>query len=591
MQKDIVFLDTEVYPNYFLIVFKWLNGREEYFVRDEHCILDYNAITKILSECQTVGFNSRFYDMPMIMYALKNTDNVNLKSMSNKLIPDKKLLKEGLVSSSYEVINSDSLWCPWSYDHIDIMNVAKGRVGLKMYGARIHTANLQDMPYDHMQALSEEEKEQVRKYCVNDVNITRDLYFELKEELAIRVTINEQYNIDVRSKSDAQIAEKLMSSQLTSLRNIPSKFDFKYVPPDYIMFISEELNTLLWKFKDFEFKGTKGSKMFKKDLLDPVCVKNVKYQCGIGGLHSMEEARAIIGGSDEYLIDIDVASYYPSIILNNEYCPDNYAPDEFLPLYRSIYEDRLKAKREGDLTKADVLKIVLNGSFGKFGDQYSSLYSPNLLIHTTVTGQLSLLMLIEELAYDDFEVMSANTDGITIKVKHDRYKYFREIVESWEKRCKFKTEEVRYKSLHNQNVNSYVAIKEKGGLKCKGIFADKDLSRNPAIKICKDAIFAYIIKGKRIEDTILNASQDPINFLIVRKVEDGGFWKGKYLGKVVRWYWSTEGEPITNPKGHKVADTDDAYPIMNLIDGVRNINYDKYIKTTYKLLKTLGIEL
>lgn len=591
MQKDIVFLDSECYPNYFLIVFKWLNGREECFVQDENNVLDVNEIENIFKNNLTVGFNSRMYDIPMIMYALnENTDNVNIKCMSNKLIADKKQVKAGLADSMFEVINKNNLWCPWEYDHIDIMNVVIGNVGLKMYGARINTVNLQDMPYDHTQPLSEDEKEEVKKYCVNDVIITKDLYFALKDEISIRENINKQYDVDVRSKSDAQIAEKLMSTQLTSLRRIPKEFDFKYNPPNYIRFTSDEMHTLLWRFKNLEFKGKRGDALFEKNALKPVCLNDVQYQCGIGGLHSMEEARSIIGSNDEYLIDIDVVSYYPTIILNNNYCPDNYEPEEFLSLYRSIYEDRIKAKQEGDKTKADVLKIVLNGSFGKFGDQYSSLYSPNLLIHTTITGQLSLLMLIEELGYERFEILSANTDGITVQVKADKYKFFREIVSRWERHCNFKTEEVKYKSIHNQHVNSYIALKEKGGTKVKGIFNNADIGRNPAIKICKDAVVAYLLEGKSIEDSILNCDKDPSNFILVRKVKDGGYWKGKYLGKVVRWYWSTKGEPITNPKGHKVAETDDAYPIMNLKDGVKDIYLEKYIKEAYNLLKTIGIK-
>ena len=39
-------------------------------------------------------------------------------------------------------------------------------------------------------------------------------------------------------------------------------------------------------------------------------------------------------------------------------------------------------------------KIQINGSFGKLGSKYSLLYAPDLLLQTTITGQLALLMLI-----------------------------------------------------------------------------------------------------------------------------------------------------------------------------------------------------
>ena len=47
------------------------------------------------------------------------------------------------------------------------------------------------------------------------------------------------------------------------------------------------------------------------------------------------------------------------------------------------------AKRTGDKVTNEAMKIMINGSFGKFGSKWSVLYSPDLLIQTTVTGQLA----------------------------------------------------------------------------------------------------------------------------------------------------------------------------------------------------------
>ena len=581
MQKNQLFFDTECYPNYFLIVFKDLNGNEEFFVKDENNVLPVARIRKLLETRQTIGFNSRMYDIPMITYALSGVSNSLLKEMSDRIINE----------SVYNTLCEYQLWCPKEYDHIDIINVAIGKNGLKMYGARINTPYLQDLPYDPSTSLTQEDKAIIKKYCSNDVDITKNLYLHLKNEIDIRTAINDEYKVDVRSKSDAQIAEVLINKQLVSSKKKITSFEFKYTPPDYIKFNSDNLNNLLVKFTEIEFKGVAGDKLLEKGIVTDVIINDVPYSCGIGGLHSKEEARTVFAADDEYIIDIDVVSYYPTIILNNKYCPDNYNTEEFLEFYQKIYDDRIIAKKENNVSKANVYKIILNGSFGKFGDQYSSLYSPKLLIHTTITGQLSILMLIEKLEEYGYNVLSTNTDGITVKVKKDKYDFFRKIVKSWEAKVNFKTEEVRYKSLHNQSVNSYIAIKEDGTLKCKGLFGSDDISRNPAIKICKEAIFSYLLDKRKVEDTIMNAKQDPSNFIMVRKCAKGGYWKGEYLGKVVRWYWSTKGEPITNPKGDKVANTDDAFSIMNMEDKIANIHYEKYIIKTYELLKTIGVKI
>ena len=579
MQKNQLFFDTECYPNYFLIVFKDIKGNEECFVKDENNVLPVARIRKLLETRQTIGFNSRMYDIPMITYALSGVSNSLLKEMSDRIINE----------SVYNTLCEYQLWCPKEYDHIDIINVAIGKNGLKMYGARINTPYLQDLPYDPSTSLTQEDKAIIKKYCSNDVDITKNLYLHLKNEIDIRTAINDEYKVDVRSKSDAQIAEVLINKQLVSSKKKIASFEFKYTPPDYIKFNSDNLNNLLVKFTEIEFKGVAGDRLLEKGIVTDVIINDVPYSCGIGGLHSKEEARTVFAADDEYIIDIDVVSYYPTIILNNKYCPDNYNTEEFLEFYQKIYDDRIIAKKENNVSKANVYKIILNGSFGKFGDQYSSLYSPKLLIHTTITGQLSILMLIEKLEEYGYNVLSTNTDGITVKVKKDKYDFFRKIVKSWEDKVNFKTEEVKYKSLHNQSVNSYIAIKEDGTLKCKGLFGSDDISRNPAIKICKEAIFSYLLDKRKVEDIIMNVKQDTSNFIMVRKCTKGAYWKGEYLGKVVRWYWSTKGEPITNPKGDKVANTDDAFPIMNIEDEIADIHYGKYIDKTYELLESIGI--
>ena len=86
MQKNQLFFDTECYPNYFLIVFKDLNGNEECFVKDENNVLPVARIRKLLETRQTIGFNSRMYDIPMITYALTGVSNALLKEMSDRII-------------------------------------------------------------------------------------------------------------------------------------------------------------------------------------------------------------------------------------------------------------------------------------------------------------------------------------------------------------------------------------------------------------------------------------------------------------------------------------------------------------------------
>ncbi len=104
------------------------------------------------------------------------------------------------------------------------------------------------------------------------------------------------------------------------------------------------------------------------------------YKMGMGGLHSTEKSTTHKADEHYALIDRDVASFYPFIILNNGYTPDHLGAN-FLAVFRTIVERRLEAKakskeckKAGDsagarmwATISDGLKITINGTFGKPG--------------------------------------------------------------------------------------------------------------------------------------------------------------------------------------------------------------------------------
>lgn len=594
-----IFLDVECYPNYFLVMLKKLDGKVKYFELDEDKSFDIDTLEHYLHTYETIGFNTRNYDMPMILYALRGAGNKALKILSDRIISKEE--------STYDILCSENLWCPRYYNHIDLFKVLPGTgASLKMCGARLQSEKLQDLPYPPDQNLNQKQKQEVLTYCVNDVDLTIDLYKALSKELEIREDITKEYKMDMRSKSDAQIAESLLRKQLSTISDPLSDYKFKYNKPSYISFETPVLQKLLSDTESIEFIGNRDEDI-KKDNSIPneIIIKDKPYSFGIGGLHSAEKNRAIVTSNDEMLIDLDVVSYYPSIILNNEYSPRQLDKQEFLELYRKIFNERIEAKQNGDIFKSQVFKIILNGSFGKFGDRYSKLlYDPEMLVHTTLTGQLSLLMLIEILELNGFSVVSANTDGIAVYFKTKDYKTLQQLINNWQEKTALKLEETRYKALYNESVNSYIAIKEDGSLKCKGHFVTGSLSNNAHVKVCNQAVIDYLTKDIPVEETIENAEKTPENFTLFIKVASGGIWKGQYLGKVVRWYWVTNGEPIyrqseevelkkdgTPKKDVKVSNSDGACPLMDLSVPMQNLDTSRYIAECYKMLENIGVNV
>ena len=291
-------------------------------------------------------------------------------------------------------------------------------------------------------------------------------------EMCIRDRMSVRYGVDLRSHSDAQIAEAVITSEIkrmTGQKYLPKAevlpgTSFKFNTPAFLKFSTPLMNWVLSEVERSDFIVSEDGNIGLPEALSnlKITIANSVYRMGIGGLHSSEKIAAHLADDNTILCDRDVASFYPRIILILMLAPAHLG-QYFLAVYNSLVNERLSAKDAGNKTTADSLKIVVNGSYGKLGNQYSSLYSPQLLIQVTLTGQLSLLMLIERLELAGLQVISANTDGVVIKCPKVRQHEMDVIVAQWEKDTGFDTEATFYKGVFSRDVNNYFAVKSKGG--------------------------------------------------------------------------------------------------------------------------------
>lgn len=590
LEKLTVF-DCEVYPNFFLIAFKDLDTGKvcTISIKDDEVLDSHQKqfIDFIFRNRLCFGFNNRNFDLPIILYAMAGKSTYEIHLLCQKII------KESL--SSWQTLRHIKGVISSKWKWFDIQEVAPGMGSLKLYGARFHADNLLELPYDPMTALDDEQQENVTTYCINDLDLTIGLYNKLKEQMELRGKMTEQYGEDMMSKSDAQIAEMIIKSKFNvSGAEIKYAKTFKYRTPDFISFKSDYLKGLLNTIRniDFTLDGRGSVKLPAEIAKEKIIINNNKYTIGIGGLHSCEKSITYKADDDCLLIDKDVASYYPSIILNCGLYPKQLGI-KFLAVYRAIVQERLRAKRNKDKVTNESLKIVINGSFGKFGSKYSKLlYAPDLMIQVTITGQLCLLMLIERLEENDITVISANTDGIVSQVPKDKVALFEAICFDWELLTNFELEGTQYKSYHSRDVNNYLAVKPDGSKKGKGIFTATSLNKNPAGDIVFDAVVNYLVDGKPVMDT-LRECKDIRKFIYVRSVTGGANWKrdNSYVGKVVRWVYSTEGDSIHYVKnGNRVPKSEGAYPVRELIELPDHIDYAKYEEEALEIIKLVGCE-
>ena len=590
----IVVLDCEVYPNYFLIAFKNRNNNKVSTIEiigADNCLSDLQIkkCLTILSKYTTVGFNSRNYDIPIILFALKRKTAKEIHQLSDYIIDNSSL--------GWQTMQKFELYKPQQINHIDIQEPSPAvRISLKLYGARMHSKYLQDLPIEQGTTLSDEDIELIRSYCINDLDTTVDLYNHIEPRIQLRYEMSLEYNQDLLSKSDAQIAEAVIKSQITKLTGkklyapkISKDTKYKYEVPEFIQFKTDKLKSLLENIQDAEFELNEyGSVQIPESIKDlKIKIGESEYQIGIGGIHSTENKQTIIPSEDELLIDQDVASYYPAIILNLGLYPKQLGK-VFLDVYKNIVDKRLIAKKEGNKIVNESLKIVINGSFGKLGSKWSALYSPDLLLQVTLTGQLSLLMIIEELEQNGIQVVSANTDGFVSLLKKTDYEKFKEISSCWQNKTNFVLESNEYKALYSRDVNNYLAVTD-SGYKGKGIFTLNQLSKNPHADISTIAVVEFITNGTPIHITIKNC-KDLKKFLIARKVTGGAKYNDEFLGKVVRWICAKNDDNIKYVKNdNKVAKSDGCYPVMRLTDTIPDcIDYDRYVGESINILSDIG---
>ena len=606
MEKTAITCDVECYKNYFLVtLYRVSDGATVFFDMHNDNLKPHTLenLRSMLQRYTVITYNGNYYDLPLIYMLISGCNNQTLKEYSDRIIHER--IKPWEIERIYK---------DFSIDTIDLIDLCPLQSTLKIYGGRLHTKTMQDLPLPPDAVIPQEKISTIRKYCQNDTRITAELYTELSFNLQIREKLGAEIGADLRSKGDAKIAETLIIKKIYSDRQtvrpqnvVKPGTKYNYTAPKFIKFESALLQQIKYQFEnlpytvadnghvEFCFENKKKSYNFS--------FYGTKYTCGIGGLHSCEKSVCYKATDTMIIEDNDVTSYYPSTILNNKYFPESLGI-EFYNVYKDIVVRRITAKHHGDKLTAAALKVPINACFGKFGSKYSALYAPDLMINVTVTGQLSLLMLIEMLELANIHVISANTDGIVTYYDRSLKDTKDSIIQRWSELTEYDMEITPYSILASRDVNNYVAVKTDGHCKGKGAYADLSeeyyhLRSNPDGAISYTAVRQFLIDNTPIEQTI-RACKDIRQFVTIRTVNGGAVYNGKLIGKSIRYHhasdslesflYSDSASPTT--AGHLVPCTLGTVPCMTLPDKLPdNIDYEYYVQSAYDALTELGINV
>ena len=503
------------------------------------------------------GYNNIHYDNPIINYIIYYYN----------VMKDKTYIEicKSIFNLSKTILNSkegeEGIWKKWKYqqwfESFDILTMLYStqlRVGLKEMQVTMQYPNVQEFVYDWDIPLVESKFDEMIQYNINDVESTSELLDRCKKDIELRIVIEDEYGVRVLSKDGVNIGMKIITQKylektgqtwwdIKDLRSPMDKIPLKDVILPFVKYDSPILKDMLDTLK--KQTVSPGRKGYEYKFI----FNNLRYTIGVGGIHSVNDPEIIIPKEDEYLIDCDVASLYPSMLIQHKFYPKHLGP-EFLEIYSKIREERLEAKHNGDKVKNETLKFALNGLSGNLQNEHNFCYSPFAVMQIRVNGQLLLLMLAEKLVEIGCKIIQANTDGLFLICKKNKYEEYQKVCKEWEKLTKLELEEDRFEAMYQYAINDYIAVKEgyhktkdKKLIKTKGMFITEVLlGKGLSPKIIPEAIINYFVDNIPVEETIKNC-KDIRKFLKAEKT--GKQWTVEYNDKIQqrinRFYVSNNG--------------------------------------------------
>lgn len=590
----------------------------------------YTTDIQLNTDKMFCGYNNLHYDNAIINYII---DYYNVMKYKGYRTICRSIFNLSKVITTSSEDNIDA-WKKWKYatyfesfDLLTMLYSNKLRVGLKEMQVTMQYKNVQEFVCDWRADLPEKEIDSMIEYNINDVNSTEELLNRCKKDVDLRIAIEDEYKVRVLSKDGVNIGMKILTQKylektgqtwwdIKDLRSPMSVIPLKDVILPFIKYDSLILQKVLSDMK--QQIVSPGRKGYENKFL----FEGLRYSVGVGGIHSVNDPEIIIPKEDEMLIDIDVASLYPSMLIEYEFYPKHLGK-EFLEVYRQIKNERIEAKHKGDKVKNETLKLALNGLSGNLQNEHNFCYSPFAVMQIRINGQLLLLMLAEKLTQIGCRIVQANTDGLFVLLKKSVYDQVNKICKDWEQLTRLTLEEDRFKAMYQYAINDYFAITEDNKVKEKGMFITTvKLGKGLTPKIIPKAVINFFKDGVPVEDTI-KGCKDIRDFLMSEKT--GKQWHVEYMNKeqqrTNRFYASTDGGYLWKWKGgdieednyvwdnniqsykeqgKRIVNTPKQYQNMLTASGVtllnylddkpieeRKINYRYYIMEAYKIIREL----
>jgi DNA polymerase elongation subunit (family B) len=340
------------------------------------------------NDCYWVGYNNLRFDAQVIEWILRNYQDWHELTALETVAKIAQKAADVIHDANYEVFPEyREEWL--TLKQIDLFKINhydnKNRmVSLKRLEFEMDLENIEEMPIHHSKTnLTDEEIQLTKDYCKNDVMATYEFYkvttgdtehplYKGNNQIELRQDIQEEFGIPCLNYSDSKIGDEMIKKYYCQEKRIqyselPKKGLFRTEVKvrnciaDYVTFQTPELQEFLNKIK-------KEVLTMKDEFKESLEFYGNTYTFAKGGLHTENKPKVFEADDDTLIIDWDVSSYYPAIIINNGKYPGHLG-SEFLRGYKTMFDKRLELK---PLAKKDkkikgivgALKLAVNSVYG-----------------------------------------------------------------------------------------------------------------------------------------------------------------------------------------------------------------------------------
>lgn len=611
MNKQL--MDIECYKNYFCIGIRDYVTKELLFYEISE---ERNDLDLIYNWCKNfkgflITFNGVHYDNMVIKYLIKNYNNYKHLEWSN-ITSDLKYFSDKIIhGDSFDEEIKQIKYLKTGWIDIDLflywskmLRMSK-KISLKSLGIQLDYHTVQELPFKPDTILKLEDLPKLRYYnYTHDLGILDLLTSNMEDDIKLRGNIVKEYGLDCWSWDAPKIASEALLKDYCKItgKNTKDVRNYKFEKPTMLLgslLKGFEPQFKLPLFQQLWLDVCTSTNSFSKELLVNINNTSIRLTYGIGGLHSVNENEQYYSNDEIQIKTSDIASLYPNIIINYN-C---IRFPEVLQQYLNVKTERIIAKKAKDKAKDTFLKLILNSTSGLLDNQHSWLYFPEGAMRLRLIGQIFLTKAIEVCIINNWQVISANTDGIEVLVPKNQLDLYEQEINQVAINFNLEFEHEDYNKIIYKNVNNYICETKSGKLKQKGLFVTKPLLSNSVDElVIAKALQAYYIDNVKPQEFISNPNKYNLHIYDYCKSNKIGkdftvYHNGQIQQQLNRYYFSKNAPYLFKQKNGV-----GTMQHINVGEGVKifnnyeeksweeyDVNYQYYISKTQKIIDEINL--